>query len=233
MSLPNGEILSDAGLNLQAVFDIEDLPNEINDVLHLQCDDFPSLTQLLLIGHGGPTLWENIERSGFHSDDPVDDYTVETISRYFDEYLPGHAMHFVYPSPAPIGLRDLGMLAGWHHNSPFRVGVNSEWGPWFAYRAVVLTDTDFDITPTIEAASPCVKCPDKPCITACPAGALLGGDLNLDKCVEFRILEDSPCEDTCLARESCPVGSEHRYSDAQIYYHYGRSMDTIRNWKRN
>jgi epoxyqueuosine reductase len=30
-----------------------------------------------------------------------------------------------------------------------------------------------------------------------------------------------------VARTSCPVASEHRYSDAQIHYHYGRSMQVI------
>ena len=224
-------MLSNAGLNLQAVFNIDDLPDDITKPLQDHCDGLSSFTQLLLIGHGGRSLWENVKQSWLSSSNPINEYTMDTIHQYFAKELPGHELKFVYPSSIPIGLRALGELAGWHHDSPFRVGVNAEWGPWFAYRAVVLSNTSFIPTQANKTVSPCDTCQDKICLSKCPGDALEGGSLVLNTCLDYRKQEGSLCQDKCLSRMSCPVGSAHRYTNEQINFHYGRSMDVIRNWK--
>jgi hypothetical protein len=50
------------------------------------------------------------------------------------------------------------------------------------------------------------------------------------ECSHFRLQENSPCHDRCLARLACPVAPEHRYELAQVQYHYGRSLQTIRTY---
>ncbi len=222
--------LADAGLNLQAVFDISTLPDPVLQVLTEHCDNLDEFTQLLLLGHGGRSLWKNVKSSKTTSDHPIDDYSINTINAYFAKELPTRQLTFIYPGTAPIGLQKLGELAGWHYTSPFRVGINAHWGSWFAYRAVVLSDTCFTPSQAIDSVSPCTNCKEKPCLDACPSAALSINDFTLKNCLDYRQKPDSQCIDTCLSRLSCPVGSAHRYTDEQINYHYNRSITVIRHY---
>jgi epoxyqueuosine reductase len=224
--------LSDAGLNLQAAFNIADLPDHITKALNTHCENFGTFSQLLLVAHGGRAMWDAVSNRGFTTDNPIDDYAVNTVGQYFAAEHPDNNYEIVYPGNFPIGLRDLGDLAGWHHDSPFRVGIQAQWGTWFAYRAVILTDTNFAPTVAMPTASPCDECIDKPCISICPAKAVAEEALDLESCLDHRMQEKSSCVDTCLSRLACPVGLEHRYSKDQINYHYGRSMKVIRELRR-
>lgn len=216
-------LLDNAGLNRQAVFNIEDIPKELS-VPESQSDR--PYRQLILIGHAGTKLWERVKQSGIDSENPIDDFTIQTVERWFSSILPGNEYRIIYPGNQAIGLQRLGELAGWHNPSPFMVGIDREWGTWFAYRAVVLADTRFAPTRRIESQSPCTACKDRVCVSSCPGGALSGG-FNPGKCVAYRKEAGSGCRETCLARLSCPVGSAHRYSDEQIRHSYSRSLQVI------
>ena len=224
--------LADKGLNLQAAFNITDLPAHIVEGLTGHCPDAASYNQVLLLAHGGTQLWRSVQASGIASDHFVDDFSVSVMEAFLNKEHPGSRFTVLYPGPAPIGLRDLGVLAGWHHATPFRVGIHPDWGSWFAYRLVVLADTDYAPTVVPETSSPCDNCVDKPCIDVCPAKAVADDDLNLDQCLDYRLSEDTVCADKCLSRLACPVAHEHRYTPEQMAYHYGRSLAVIRNWKR-
>lgn len=223
--------LAAAGLNLHHVFDLGDLPAEVLATLGLGEQEAGRFRQLILIGHLGRDFWQALQRRGLHGAHPVDQFVGERVADWMATALPGHAWRQVFPGPAPVGLQRLGALAGWHQASPFWVGVDAEWGSWFAYRAVLLADTGLPLTPRRSAGSPCDRCADKPCISACPAGALASeqsGPWRLQACLDYRKQPDSPCQDRCLARKACPVGEPYRYTDEQIAYHYLHSMRAIR-----
>lgn len=223
--------LDQYGLNLQAVFDLADLPPELLATLGLDGAGRARFRQLILIGHLGRDFWAALQRRGMHGAHPVDQFVTERVAAWMADALPGHAWCQVFPGPAPVGLQRLGALAGWHHASPFWVGVDADWGSWFAYRAVLLLDTALPVTPRREAGSPCAGCVDKPCISACPAGALASeqtGGWRLHACLDWRKQPGSSCLDRCLARNACPVGERYRYADQQIAYHYLHSMRMIR-----
>lgn len=213
--------LNAQGLNLQAVFNVADLPADVRAALPQDAE--APYRQLLLIGHLGGLLWQQLTLAGMEGAHPMDAFARTHVAAWLAHTQPGVRHSFVYPGPAPIGLQRLGQLAGWHHASPFMVGVNADWGSWFAYRAAVLADTTLAPTPPLASSSPCDACPGRICVGQCPAGALEGG-YNLSACLDYRRQPDSACQNRCLARNSCPVGSEHRYSDAQIRYHYGQSL---------
>lgn len=221
-----GNFLADAGLNRQHVFALAALP----PALLAPLGDIAGFQQLVLLGHGGRRLWDCVQQAGLASEHPIDDYCVATVDRCFAQYLPGRRYRIVYPGDAPIGLQTLGGLAGWHHPSPFMVGIDPEFGSWSAYRAVVLAATDFCPSPVVDRSHPCRSCSGRPCIAACPAGALADGRFALDKCSRYRLLPDSPCADGCLARQACPVGAEHRYDDAQIRHSYARSLRMLQRY---
>ncbi len=218
-----GAPLTAAGLNLQAVFNIADLPPALRGQL-AETGDF---RQLILLGHGGRALWDAVQRSGIVSADPIDDFTRLTVDRWFAAEMPARRYRVLYPGACPVGLQALGKLAGWHHDSPFMVGINATWGSWYAYRAVVLADTDFVPTPALTGSSPCLSCAAQPCVAACPGKALAGGEFALDKCITWRRQPASTCATACLARLACPVASEHRYCGEQIRHSYAISLRMI------
>jgi epoxyqueuosine reductase len=220
-------LLDEAGLNRHAVFNIDALPEDLAASVRNACPSAHAFRQLILIGHAGRRLWEAVKASGIDSEHPIDEFTVHTVKRWFAANHPGHACEIVYPGTAPIGLQRLGQLAGWHHATPFMVGIDSEWGTWFAYRAVVLADTAFEPTRPVAGAHACDACMHKRCIAACPAGALEDGRFELRKCIAYRKQDGSLCKATCVARISCPVGDEHRYCDEQICHSYTISMRAI------
>lgn len=220
-------LLDGTGLNRYAIFNIDNLPADIAASVRASCRTAQPGRQLVLLGHAGRALWDSIKASGIVSDNPIDDFTVQTVQHWFSRCHPSNTYEILYPGTRSIGLQRLGELAGWHHPTPFMVGIDREWGTWFAYRAVVVTDTAFTPTQTLHSASPCDACLHKMCISSCPAAALEGGKFDLGKCVTYRKRADSLCKATCLARVSCPVGSEHRYSDEQICHCYGFSMRAI------
>jgi ferredoxin len=223
-------LLNKNGLNLQAIFDVAALPENIRSKLTAESG------QLILIGHAGKRLWAAVQAAEQPGSDPIDDFTVATIHRWFADFLPGKRYQILYPGDQPIGLQALGKLAGWHQPSPFMVGIDSKWGSWFAYRAVILADTNFQPSPAVDRApqevplgrnSPCDSCPSKVCISSCPAGALDSAEFSLQKCLAYRKQPNSKCQFTCLARVSCPVGREHQYSEEQLHHTYSISLRHI------
>lgn len=225
-------LLDSAGLNLQAVFNIDQLPPGLIGPIPDISLSGRAYRQLILIGHAGTRLWERVKESGPNSENPIDDFTVETVKQWFAGCQPRNNYRLIYPGSHAIGLQRLGQLAGWHNPSPFMVGIDPEWGTWYAYRAAVLADTHFEPTRPAERESPCKTCERRPCITACPGEALEGNSFDLGKCVAYRRQAGSACRATCLARISCPVGSAHRYCDDQIRHTYSNSLKDIERYER-
>ena len=213
-------VLDHCGLNRQHIFNLADLPTEVSATL----GETAPYRQLILIGHAGKTLWECVKAARIGGDNPIDDFSVQAIEQCFAEHLPANRYRIIYPGEQPVGLQQLGKLAGWHHAAPFMVGIDSEWGSWYAYRAVVLADTDFCPSRAVDRNSPCASCQAKPCITACPAGAMDGSSFALEKCISYRKRDETKCKHTCLARIACPVGSEHRYDNDQMQHSYSISL---------
>ena len=219
--------LDAVGLNLHAVFALDQLPDALRDALHNECDPARRYSQLILIGNGGRALWQTIQREGGHSADPIDDFSVREVRRWLAAQASGLNYEIVYPGERLIGLQSLGERAGWHFASPFMVGINECWGTWFAYRVAVLADTDFEPTRRVPGESPCTTCRSRPCVAACPGNAIESDGFNLASCVNHRLRPDSACRTTCLARLACPVRAEHRYDDDQIRHAYAISLRFI------
>jgi len=241
MSQPYFKELHKLGLNLQAVFSIKNLPEEVQRCLREIRQYTVHYNQLVLLGHGGKTLWteaKSWQANRQHQTDLlIDDYSAATTLEYFRHNYSSGDFELIWPyfdsscsseqASIPINFQTLGKIAGWHNDSPFKIGINSEWGSWFAYRAVVLLKGDIEIVKTKPTPSPCLDCVDKPCLSACPANIQRNNEIKIEDCIEYRIEKNSQCKNKCLARLACPVKKEHQYNDEQINYHYSLSMKTI------
>jgi epoxyqueuosine reductase len=226
--MTDAPLLDDAGLNLRAVFALDDLPPALGERLRAEHDPQGRFRQLILLGHAGRRLWQAVQAAAPAGEHPIDDFTVRTASAWLDA-LPGRpAYTIVYPGPSLPPLQALGELAGWHHATPFMVGILPGWGSWFAYRAVILAATDLPPTPRLKVDSPCLSCAPQACRAACPGSAMAGPRFALDACVAYRTQTASACQDRCLARLACPVGAEHRYLPEQQAHSYLRSLAWLR-----
>ena len=219
--------LDAVGLNLHAVFALDQLP----DALRNECDPARNYSQLILIGNGGRAMWQAILREGGRSADPIDDFSVREVRRWLAAQASGRSYEIVYPGERLVGLQSLGECAGWHFASPFMVGINERWGTWFAYRVAVLANTDFEPTRPVPGESPCTACRPRPCVSACPGKAIEDSGFNLADCVRYRLRADSACQTTCMARLACPVRAEHRYDDEQIRHAYTISLRFIEQYQ--
>ena len=220
---------AERGLTLQAVMAVSALPA---DVLCSLTPEQQRYRQLVLFGHVGGAVWSQALAEAPDSDHPIDTAVQRWVARGMRAHELRVAWECVYPGDTALSLIRLGEWAGWHHPSPFWQGVDAEWGSWFAYRAVLLANTDWPLTPRRERRSPCWDCVGQPCVAACPALAL-GVDqaLGLNRCSDHRLQTASSCEERCLARLACPVGTEHRYSADQLQHHYRYSLAAIRAWR--
>ncbi len=227
-SLFDPSLFNQHGLNLQCVFDISQLPADMKTQLETQLPNLKQFRQLILLGHGGREMWHALPEQAWQQKHPIDDTTIDHIHTWCRQQLPNKNYEVAYPSNKPIGLQTLGSLAGWHFPSPFMVGINNIWGSWFAYRAVILCDSDFAVTQKSDSHSPCDNCDSKICIELCPAQACSVDEFNMNACLSYRRSENSKCKSTCLARVGCPVAKPHKYKKQQMQYHYGISMKMIK-----
>lgn len=228
----NNSFLTELGFNLQAVFKMHQLPQTILDTIPVDGGAVNHEGRsLLMLGHGGKRFWrgylEHRSKYSAKSPNPIDDYCVEMAKQYMRKHWPSAAYHVLYPGPDSVGLQQLGVEAGWHHDSPLKVGINATWGLWYAYRVLLLVEAELPATQKVLSTSPCDGCQSRACIKACPVEALSQEDTMLQRCVSYRKQKQSLCQFTCLAREACPVQSHHQYEQDQTHYHYQRSYQTI------
>jgi len=220
--------LQKVGLNLQAAFNLCDLPEPLRTKLLGASQSDQAFKQVILIGHGGKDLWQALQAQPSNAIDPIDEFSRQQISTCLQEAIGKRAFEFLYPGDHLLGLQELGVYAGWHNPSLLRIGIMEKWGTWFAYRAVVLADTNLATSKPIPASSLCQTCTSKACVEACPASAVGTESFAANDCFSWRAEDKSPCAKTCLARRACPVAKEHTYSEDQQAYHYGLSLKAIK-----
>ncbi len=226
------EQLAEAGLNLYAVLDCATLPKKIAAMMLETAVPLHNYSRLVMLGHGGRQLWEAMTADDWKIADPIDNYSIRIANLFAKQTLPSFNNLFLFPNQDYlIPLQQLGELAGWCHPSPLGLGISPQFGVWYAYRAAFLTSAPLPIASFPMETSPCTPCQMKPCISTCPAEAVVNIDqFNLTNCAEHRIAMKSTCADRCLARMACPIAPEHQYSLEQINYHYQHSLDSIKNY---
>lgn len=223
--------LEKAGLNLVAVLDSATLPEATGQIMRESGVPLDAYRRLVLVGHGGKRMWQALQKWGMKTVDPVDYFSTTMTQQFVTDYLDNPPILWLYPDTEfLIPLQQLGERVGWSHPSPLGQGINPTYGVWFAYRAAFLTTAELPLTGGAPRPSPCDACSDKPCLAACPAGAVQPARFDIEACACYRLQTGSVCADRCLARMACPYFPEHRYSLEQIRYHYGRSLETLAAW---
>ncbi len=187
----------------------------------------PGAAGALIVGAGGRAFFQRFsEAPELHdgSPDPLDRYTARSVAAAVAAALADSGARYAIGHPfgvAPvIPFQRLGRAAGLGGPGPLALQIHPEFGPWWAYRALVVLDQP--LPPAVAPGDGCAGCP-APCVAACPAGAVARTGFDVRLC-HARRLSAPACQESCAARLACIRGPEHRYEDRQLAFHMRASM---------
>jgi hypothetical protein len=182
-----------------------------------------------IVGSGGPRFFERFSSGSPEGSDgapnPLDRFTARIAAQAATDALAplgvAHAIYFPFDGAEPlIPFQRLGRAAGLGGPGPLGLQIHPIFGPWWAYRALIIVDRALPTRPSI--GDGCAGC-DAPCVAACPAQAVARTGFAVAAC-HARRLAAEPCRLSCAARIACVRGPEHRYTDRQLAFHMAASM---------
>lgn len=186
--------------------------------------DLPAGTRtLLLIGPQEPGFWAHLTagpewRDG--SPDPVDRWSRRVIGGVACGL--GAKAVFPFGGPPWHPFYAWALRTGRTWDSPVRLLVNDRTGLFASFRGALALKEAVDVPPP--SPKPCDSCADKPCLTACPAGALTGAGYDLPLCHGFLDQPDgAQCmKNGCGVRSACPLSQAYARLPEQSAYHMGQ-----------
>lgn len=178
---------------------------------------------VVLLGNIGGSIWPAFSewRAGRGDiENPLDRWSVAVIRPVADG-LGGTAW---FPSEKPWQpFQQWAMRAEGLTPSPLGILVHPDYGLWHGYRGAIGFADRIEHPPAEFQPHPCDYCLDKPCLTTCPAAAVMTDRFDVAACRTYLGgggEEQGACMPTgCLARDACPVGQNHRYPLAQLRFH--------------
>jgi hypothetical protein len=195
----------------------------------------------VVVGDGGPTFFSRYQRAKASgrltenpaaASDPLDAYTRRVVQAAVADVVAAcgsqDTLDVWFPfggDGAGLSFQRLGEAAGLPPPGPIGLQIHPIYGPWWAYRALILGPiTAF--ASSVAVPSSCTDC-SRPCVSACPAHAVLPEGFRVHPCAAHR-LADPACQESCVARIACPIGAAHRYSEQQLAFHMRASLTMIR-----
>ncbi len=178
-----------------------------------------SIRTLLLLGPGGPAMWNHFAQSPEYQDDAphgMDRWSRRVISGLAEDLLAEAIFPFGGPPWAPF--QKWATLGEHAVSSPVGMQAAPNRGLWASYRGALLFQEMLGL-PEWPSASPCAPCP-APCRTACPVDAFATGTYDTKRCVAHVLSpEGEACRDGCLVRKSCPAGQQIQLPAEQRTFH--------------
>jgi len=205
-------LLRDAGLTPRGAFH----PADTDGVPPLAADA-PART-LVLAGNAGPQMWRAFDAARALGAMTLDQWSEHVLGALASRL----GARAVFPFQRPyLPFQRWARRAEACHPSPLGLLIHPEYGLWHGYRGALLFAAAIELPPPDHRASPCARCADRPCVTACPAGAFDGGAYDVPACARHlaQVPEPACMDGGCVARHACPVGRDYRYLPAQARFH--------------
>lgn len=190
-------------------------------------DDGQAARVVLLIGNIGGSMWQALsnwralERNRACAD-PLDHWSKRVIGDLAAKT--GATAYF--PSDLPYQpFQRWAMAAEGLKASPLGILIHPQFGLWHGYRGALGFAEDIsepEKAPVTAPLHPCDGCAGRPCLAACPVGAVTVDRFDVAACRQFLASEETRegCMDKgCLARAACPFGSHYRYPEGQLRFH--------------
>lgn len=176
---------------------------------------------LLLIGPNEPGFWPAFRMSPEFRDgapDPLDRWS----KRVLGALAGGLGGRAVFPSDGPPYAPFIAWAKATKRvwNSPAGVLVHDEAGLMVSFRGALALPQRLDLPAA--PPCPCDSCLERPCLSACPVGALAEGQAyDVPRCKSF--LDTAPGRDCmsrgCAVRRACPVSRAWGRDEAQSAFH--------------
>ncbi len=172
---------------------------------------------VLLLGPLEPGFWPHLHaQPEWGGPDPVDRWSRRVIGKI----ACGLGAKALFPfGGAPFHpFYQWALRTGRIWDSPVRLLLHDEQGLMVSFRGALALKQVLDLPPA--PPQPCDTCA-KPCLTACPVGALTGAGYDVAACHGFL---DSPAgadcmEQGCAVRRACPVSAAYARLAEQSAYH--------------
>ncbi|MBT8460070.1 MAG: ferredoxin [Boseongicola sp.] len=192
---------------------------EVLGAFHTTGEDNLGDGTVVLLGPSEDGFWPNFRASPEYNDgddDPLDRWSERVICKASAEL--GAEPRFPFGTPHYPFL-SWAIRSGRAWPSPVHLLVHDTAGLWVSYRGALILPERLDLPP--HANNPCDTCDDKPCLTACPVGALTSQAYDLPACHSY--LDTFPgraCMETgCAVRKACPQSQKHHRIEAQSAFH--------------
>ncbi len=176
----------------------------------------------LLVGQVGAANWPYFQAwsdgKSPPPENPLDTWSREIIEKVAADF----AARAVFPSDKPyLPFQTWAMRAERLRPSPLGILIHPEYGLWHAYRGALLFDEFIPSPSPPDPGFPCDDCTGKPCLSACPAGAISPSRYDVPACVgHVAGPGGEDCKTAgCLARNACPAGARYRYADDVQAFH--------------
>ncbi|MFC2969435.1 ferredoxin [Acidimangrovimonas pyrenivorans] len=185
-------------------------------------DDLGNAGTLLLLGPAEPGFWRHFTAQPEWRDgapDPLDRWSARVVGALADAF--GGAAHFPFGGPPYRPFYSWARRSGRAWASPVTLLVHDSAGLMVSYRGALALPGRLNLP--APPAAPCGSCAEKPCLTACPAGALTAAGYDVPACHAFL---DGPDGTGCLSRgcavrRACPVSQSYARVAEQSAYHMG------------
>ncbi len=184
---------------------------------------------VMLLGAAGKNYWRyflrNHHRASRRHRHPLDNWSVVTLQKIAKrEGIKKSAIFFPFQQrhqkKSLVAFQAIAKKIGFTP-SPLGMSIHPQFGLWVGFRGGFASHMVPKKLRVRDEASPCQACVDKPCMTACPAGAVTRQGFDYAACQDY-LSRNKNCEcllDGCLARMACPVGAPiYQYNPNQIRF---------------
>ena len=174
---------------------------------------------VLILAPDEPRFWAVFTASPEHADgapDPLNRWSERVIGALAARE--GGEALFPFGGPPWHPFMRWATATGRVWESPVGLLVDGEAGLWTSIRGAVALPGERPVPPADE--SPCPPCA-KPCLGACPVGALTAEGYDVPACKAFvRSPEGEGCRTRgCAVRRACPISEGWGRPDAQSAFH--------------
>lgn len=178
------------------------------------------LRTILLLGPAEPGFWARVTSSREYTDgkpDPVDRWSARVIAGLADDLDATPLFPFGQPRQPFVSWA---LRSGRVWLSPAHMMVHDRQGLWMSFRGALGFEDPLPF-PAPPEASPCDSCADKPCLAACPAGALTAPAYDLAACHAYLDSDNGAgcMEHGCAVRRACPAGAAYERLAEQSAHH--------------
>nr|WP_244520940.1 ferredoxin [Allgaiera indica] len=176
---------------------------------------------LVLLGPAEPGFWPHLTAQPEWRDGaphPMDRWSARVIGALAADF--GAEARFPFGGPPYHPFYTWALASGRAWASPVALLVHDSAGLMVSFRGALLVPERLDLPP-VPTAAPCATCAARPCLGACPAGALGADGYDVAACHAFLDRpEGAVCRTGgCLVRRACPVSAIYGRLEAQSAYH--------------